>query len=162
MASIKGLSVKKVVTYKGHEGEPLTQCDVYYNGKKVGDFAMGDFGTESRINVPKEVEELFSTYGCKPMDDGHVFYGIEWAIYDVLDLLDLEKAHKKGIKEQRPVLVKVWVNAWTTYLINVGARALTQTNEEVINSLKTNFPKVKDVDEQNWTIIRDVSYYEKA
>lgn len=162
MASIKGLSVKKVVNYKGHEGEPLTQCDVYYKGKKVGDFAMADFGGENRVNVTKEVEELFSTYGCKPMDDGTVFYGIEWAIYDILELLDLEKAFKKGVKDQRPVLVRVCVNDWTTSLINAGAKALTQTNDEVIESMKAHFKQFKELAVDRWTIIRDISYFDKA
>lgn len=160
MASIKGLSVKKVVNYRGHEGEPLTQCDVYYNGKKVGDFAMADYGGEDRVNVTDEVKKLFSTYGCKPMDDGTVYYGVEWAIYDVLALHDLEKSYKKSVKDQRPVLVRVCVNDWTTNLIGVGAKALTQTNDEIIESMKAHFKQFKDVALDRWTVIREVGYFD--
>lgn len=162
MASIKGLSVKKVVNYRGHEGEPLSQCDVYFNGKKVGFFAMADFGGEDTVDVNDDVKKLFSTYGCKPTDDGTVFYGVEWAIYDILELLDLEKAFKKGVKDQRPVLIRVSVNDWTTSLINAGAKALTQTNDEVIESLKAHFKQFKEVATDRWTIIRDISYFDKA
>ena len=36
MASINGVEVKNLKTFRGHEGEPLYQGSVYLNGKRLG------------------------------------------------------------------------------------------------------------------------------
>lgn len=53
--------VKGCKTHKGHEGEPLTQCNIYRDGKKVAFYSDGDWGgpprfewvdrTEPQVNI---------------------------------------------------------------------------------------------------------------
>ena len=50
MATLHGFSLKKIVEYRGHEGEPLAQADVYYNGKQIGFWRQGDFGGEDEFH----------------------------------------------------------------------------------------------------------------
>ncbi len=45
-----GYWLKGVKEYKGHEGEPLFQGNVYYKNKKIGFFAMGDWGGPSTLS----------------------------------------------------------------------------------------------------------------
>jgi len=42
--------VKGVKTHRGHEGEPLAQCSLYRNGKKVALYSDGDWGGEARLD----------------------------------------------------------------------------------------------------------------
>jgi len=70
MASIKGISVKKVVDFKGHEQEPLKQCDVYFKNKKIGwfsnDFHGGcdifDYERGVGIDIQQEIEKRGKKY----------------------------------------------------------------------------------------------------
>ena len=41
--------VKGVQFHKGHEGEPLAQCGLYRDGKKVAEYSDGDWGGESQF-----------------------------------------------------------------------------------------------------------------
>ena len=36
MAKIYGVELKNITNFKGHEGEPLIQGNIYFNKKKVG------------------------------------------------------------------------------------------------------------------------------
>jgi len=43
-------AVKGVKNHRGHEGEPLAQCSVYCNGKRVALYSDGDHGGEARLD----------------------------------------------------------------------------------------------------------------
>lgn len=145
MASINGLSVKKIVEFRGHEGEPLTQCDVYYNGKNVGFFSMADWGGEDTVKVSKEVEELFKDY--KAFSSEYIFTGIGWAIYDVLALHDIEKEYKKAIKKTELAgLVVVKVDEYRSSSLVVNKLLCSMPIEELVEKIKNALPKYKDFD----------------
>ena len=75
MAKIKGIELKKVTEYRGHEGEPLLQGSVYYKGKNVGFYSDGDWGglptfdyTTDDEQLKKEVKDIIDNY------DGDVLF----------------------------------------------------------------------------------------
>lgn len=145
MASINGLSVKKIVEFRGHEGEPLTQCDVYYNGKNVGFFSMADWGGEDTVRVSKDVEELFKDY--KSYSGGYLFTGISSAIYDVLALHDIEKEYKKAIKKTELAgLLLVKIDEYRHASLVVNKLLCSMPIEELVEKVKNTFPKYKDFD----------------
>lgn len=96
MAKIKGFEIKNIVTYRGHEGEELRQGTIYYNGKKVGFYRDGDYGSGSDVDVPREIANLVKDYRLK---DFTLITGIDAVMYDLLDLIDDEKAYKKLVKK---------------------------------------------------------------
>ena len=60
MASIKGIELKNVKEFRGHEGEDLVQGDVYYKGKKVGYYSQDAWGGMDIFdldwqNLPKDL-----------------------------------------------------------------------------------------------------------
>lgn len=96
MAKIKGFELKNIVTYRGHEGEQLRQGNIYHNGKQVGFYRDGDYGSGSDIDVPKEIADLVKDYRLK---DFTLITGIDAVMYDLLDLIDDEKSYKKLVKK---------------------------------------------------------------
>lgn len=145
MASINGLSVKKIVEFRGHEGEPLTQCDVYYKGKNVGFFSMADWGGEDTVRVSPEVMSLFKYY--KSYASGDLYIGIEWAIYDLLALHDIEKKYKKAIKKTELAgLLLVKLDEYRLASLVINKFLSLQPLEEIVGKVKETFPKYKDLD----------------
>lgn len=51
-----GYWLKGVKTYKGHEGEPLFQGNIYLNNRKIGFFAMGDWGGLAALRELSEAD----------------------------------------------------------------------------------------------------------
>lgn len=75
MAKIKGIELKSVVEFKGHEGEPLLQGKVYYKGKDVGFYSDDSWGglptldyTTDDEALKKEVQNIIDNY------DGNVLF----------------------------------------------------------------------------------------
>lgn len=65
MASINGVSLKKITSFEGTEGY-AEQGDIYLNGKKVGFFSEDANGAPSWIDAPPEayakLEEISRRY----------------------------------------------------------------------------------------------------
>lgn len=83
MAKLNGWELKGIVRFKGHEGEPLQQGNLYKDGKKVGFYSDGDWGGECTIDlsVKHNPEEM------------------QWLIWELLELIELEKGFKKALKK---------------------------------------------------------------
>jgi hypothetical protein len=119
MASIKGIELKNVKDFRGHEGEDLVQGDVYYKGKKVGYYSQDAWGGMDIFdldwqNLPKElmqeIKDITDNYIggklFKKLDDLYdktykisfvhpEHKGYEYLFEDLLELLDHEKLYKK-------------------------------------------------------------------
>lgn len=143
MASINGLTLKNIVEFKGHEGEPLFQGNIYYNNKKVGFFSQDSWGGEEHVQVDKAVADLFKDYQCKDYD----FKGIVWAIYDVCDLLDKEKEYKRVIKKNELAsLLEIKVSDYEFARIVINKLVASLDMTEIVCKVKNTFPKYKDFD----------------
>ena len=103
--NIKGFHLRNRVDYKGHEGEPLAQADLYLKepGKKlekVGFLSDGDWGGPSVERFKsKEVEEKYlkvaeEIYG----DRKSLFDKREFMFNELFSLLSIETALRKDYK----------------------------------------------------------------
>lgn len=113
MASIKGVKIKNLVRFNGHEYEPLIQGDLYLFGKKIGwyseDFCGGEYHfipaerSETERTILKLIEEYKDWYNSS--DYPFIKYqGLEKYINlsdlvtDLVLLIDIEK---QFIKEKK-------------------------------------------------------------
>lgn len=113
MAEIKGISLKNVTSFKGHEGEPCKQGSIYCEGKKVGyysdSFMMGcatiDFDNDEIEKAVKEkCTEFYKEYPEKLMlDDYTLTPDLELFFGELIALIDYEKQYKKCVKQGFPV-----------------------------------------------------------
>jgi len=112
MASIKGVTLKGVVRFKGHEGEPCSEGKIYLNGKKVGcykdSYMMGprDIDFDSKEDEA-EVESVCREYyaerpGERWFEDKEP--DIDEFLCKLYALVDNEKFFKKCIKQGFPIL----------------------------------------------------------
>ena len=121
MAKIKGIELKNITDFRGHEGEELTQANVYYKGKKVGYYSQDAWGGQDIFNLDYDldketkdkVNEIVNNYiGGKlfeKLDDlynetYHVDFkyeqkGYEYLFMDLLQLKDHEDLYKKYKKK---------------------------------------------------------------
>lgn len=156
MASIKGISVKNVVNFKGHEGEDLVQCDVCYLGKKVGFFSQDSWGGEDHFdldyNLPidkkedlyKKFKEIPQEYLQERLNKGEKiefyeenkeFFNISNVILDIIELKDLEKEYKKRVKIGRDVMLAYTKSAWELSILGWSSKS-TNTLESVMETYK--------------------------
>ena len=95
MASIKGIELKNVKTFRGVEYPVNYQGNIYYNNKKLGFWSQDswggpdsyDFNTDELDQVAKDY------YGPDSI------YGLDCLIDEVLTLKNYEKSYKKAVKE---------------------------------------------------------------
>jgi hypothetical protein len=94
MASIKGIEIKGIKTFRGTEYPVNYQGNIYFNGKKKGFWSQDswggpdnfDFDTTELDNVAKQY------YGPDSI------YDIDCLLYELLNLIEYEKQYKKAIK----------------------------------------------------------------
>lgn len=121
MAKIKGIELKNLVEFRGHEGEELLQADVYYKNKKVGYYSQDAWGGPDIFNLDykldtktaKEVENITNNYvGGKLFEKLDDLYsktydinfkyeqiGYEYLFMDLLQLKEHEDLYKKYSKK---------------------------------------------------------------
>jgi len=112
MASLYGLTLKNITRYKGHEGEPLQQGNIYYEGKKIGFYSDGDWGRPSTIDFDNPEAEKAALAACKkyytdyPQDRWSKDYepDLEEFFPKVFQFIDWEKYYKKMLKKGYLVL----------------------------------------------------------
>ena len=123
MAKIKGIELRNIRDFRGHEGEPLTQGDVYYKGKKVGFYSQDSWGGPDILNLDydldkdlaKEINDIFHNYNggilFKNLDDLYAKQyhcenlfkieqkGYEYLFMDLLQLIEFEDLYKEYSKK---------------------------------------------------------------
>ena len=112
MASINGISLKKVTEFKGHEGEPCYQGDVYLGSKKVGFWSQDAWGAiVDNVCLDVNYSESLLRSKVKELNidkakhiaraDGSsdtLYFSLESLFSDLLILQDHEKSFKKAVK----------------------------------------------------------------
>lgn len=155
MASINGLTLKKMVSFKGHEGEPLVQGDLHYHGKKVGYYSQDSRGGEDDIQLPDEVVMAFATY-TNP--NSPKFKGVQWAIYDLVDLTEMEKQYKSCVRKGGLGLVDVVKNGFIRYSVILNKYLDEMTDEQIKINLMTN-PTFSGATSLGVTVYRDIKQF---
>lgn len=112
MASINGISLKKVTNFKGHEGEPCYQGDVYLNNKKIGFWSQDTWGAiVDNVCLELGYSEKLLRDKVKDLNvdkarhikraDGStdtIHYSLESLFSSLLALQDDEKEFKRAVK----------------------------------------------------------------
>lgn len=104
MASIKGLMIKGLKTFRGHEGEPLNQGNIYLNSKKIGFYSDGDWGGPATVDYDTkefsgEVQAIVKQY-FKENPSEYAFANTdEYLFNDLVELMLDEKEFKQAIKK---------------------------------------------------------------
>lgn len=103
MASIFGVTAKKIVKYSGHEGEVCCRCDIYIDDIKAGTFEEDTWGGPARLDFSadmiKTLNERSAKYFAKYPERYEWLQTPDIMIYELLFLYDKEKIFKKAKKE---------------------------------------------------------------
>jgi hypothetical protein len=94
MASIKGISIKNIKTFRGREYPTNYQGNIYYNGKKMGFWSQDDWGGPDRYDFDTtELNKVAKEYYGEDS-----IYDLDCLIFEILRLVDYEKIYKKAVK----------------------------------------------------------------
>lgn len=110
MASICGVEVKNLKTFRGHEGEPLYQGSIYLNGKRLGYWSQDSWGgcDDYDFNVDilnPVVKKVANTTLVDP--DYKDIFDVDCLIDMVIKLKEDEKVYKNFCKKGYPCTLLV-------------------------------------------------------
>ena len=66
MATINGVTIKNLKTFRGHDGETLAQGSIYLNGKRLGFWSQDSWGGPDQFDFDESVLKD----ACKNFKDG--------------------------------------------------------------------------------------------
>lgn len=133
--NVNGFTLKAVKVFKGHEGEPCFQGNIYLNDKKVGRFSSSyTMGPMDILFDSSETEHIFNELVSaffKVYPQGFLFYNApfidnpatqEFAkVFDAEDLIlemlaidEAEKSFKMGQRRLCPLLIYTYGAKGTT------------------------------------------------
>lgn len=108
MASICNVSLKNIKEFKGHEGEPCFQANIYLNNKKIGWYSDDSWGAvcldlhlDSK-EYRKEIEEIAKEYGKRQNRLDITFskeYNLEYTLDSFIEDLLYLSLHEKDFKK---------------------------------------------------------------
>lgn len=110
MASINGISVKRLTHFLGHEGEDLYQGTLYLNNKKIGFWSQDSWGGPDRVQLDEKYSSRLLDAAITALNPekaihgsahgkGYVVpYDLELLLNDYLALTQDEKAFQKALK----------------------------------------------------------------
>lgn len=113
MASINGIEIKNLKTFRGHEGEPLYQGTIYKNGAKLGFWSQDAHGgicdnfEFNEILLQKEVymmKDFLSTLNAPYLD----MYDASSLMADIATLKYIEGEFKRAIKSYGHGVLASW------------------------------------------------------
>lgn len=94
MASIMGIELKNVKTFRGQEYPTNYHGNVYYNGKKQGFWSQDGWGGPDRYEFnTKILDAIAKSYYGKDS-----YYDLDCLLGEILTLRDYESIYKKAIK----------------------------------------------------------------
>lgn len=107
MASIKNFQLKAVKTFRGHEGEPLRQANLYFNNKKAGFLSEDSYGGYPIIQIEAVYQQAWmdSIQSYHTSHPENNMLGAEQGLfYALFELDEDEKRFKKAVKKGYTVL----------------------------------------------------------
>lgn len=103
MASIKGIEVKNLKSFRGVEYPTNYQGNVFYNGKKMGFWSQDSWGGPDRYEFDsRELDAVAKEYYGEDS-----IYDLDCLMGELLELVDYEKNFKKAVKEGYTALVVI-------------------------------------------------------
>ena len=98
MAKINNVTLKNVTTFKGHEGEPLKQGNIYVGSTKVGFWSQDSWGGCDNISFDSKYDESRFIEKIKGLNPKK-YLSLEDFFFNIVILNNYEKIFKKAIKE---------------------------------------------------------------
>jgi hypothetical protein len=171
MASINGLELKKVTHFKGHEGEPLMQGDVYYNGKKVGYYSDDSWGGPENLEITPEVEAMFKDFcdeeaaassGLTAAQLETVrgsFTGVTAAISFLQTVMENEKEFTKAAKKGYGGII-IYTHNGGYSVLSIPKGMLTNRNDDqLIEDVVKQVPNLKLAARSDLAVYRDITQF---
>lgn len=110
MASINGVTVKALKSFKDHEGMDILQGNVYLNGKKLGFWSQDAWCGPDHFGFnEKLLADAVESYkqSDKVASEYKEIFNSELLMFELIKLIDAEKAYKKCVKAGYPILVMI-------------------------------------------------------
>lgn len=136
MASIKGIEIKNIKTFRGVEYPVNYQGNIYYNGKKLGFWSQDSWsGPDSyEFNTSKLDQIAKDYYGPDSI------YDLDCLIDEVLTLKNYEKSYKKAVKEGFLTLAVV-TDGYSEIAIKISSKV---DKEDIIKDYRQYIDKYVD------------------
>ena len=154
MASINGISVKKLTKFLGHEGEECFQGNLYLGNKKIGFWSQDSWGGPDNIIMDSGYSEKLLNEAIIKLNpdkalnggkDGGTFvlnYDLEFVMYDLLCLHEYEKIFKKAFSEgYRGVLIAT--DGFHQSIWKLPNKYADLSDEELFESMHEQIQEVK-------------------
>lgn len=138
MASIRGIELKGVRTFRGVEWPVNYQGNVYYQGKKLGFWSQDSWGGPDRYEF--DTSELDAI--AKDYYKGEQYFDLDCLLGEILTLQDREKIYKKAVKDEY-VSILVMTDGYLEQIIKFR----TETDKDKI--LKSCEKYIKDFEAQS-------------
>ena len=131
MASINGIEIKSLKTFRGHDGTTFLQGNVYYRNKKLGFWSQDAWCGPDLFEFKESIldEEVQKYKKSVPLDDERYrdIISLEILLGDLVRLIQTEKDFKKGLKNGYKAYVNVRNQAVTGgYFTNFSGPDLLQ------------------------------------
>ena len=128
MASIKGIEIKNIKTFRGVEYLVNYQGNIYYNGKKLGFWSQDSCGGPDSYDFnTSELDQIAKDYYGPDS-----FYDLDCLIDEVLTLKNYEKSYKKIVKEGFLTLAVV-TDGYSETVIKIPAKV---NKEDILKDYK--------------------------
>ena len=102
MAKINNIQIKNLKSFKDHEGAGIYQGDIWYKGKKLGEWSQDSWGGPDNYHFSEavlnnEVKAYKESDRVKDEDRG--IYDLDILLSELIHLMLDEKEYKKAIKK---------------------------------------------------------------
>lgn len=155
MASINGISVKGMKEFLGHEGEPLSQGNLYLNNKKIGfwsqdahgaicdNFIMENGYSEVLLRDMVKKVNAHKAHMAGPENNRFLLeYSLDFLMGDYITLHEDEKLYKNAVKKGYAGIV-VASDGYHTVSWSLGSSYMAKNDEELLKALGDDITKAK-------------------
>lgn len=112
MASINGITLKNMKTFRGHEYPVCYQGNIYLGRKKIGFWSQDSWGGPDEVDLERDYSEFRLVQKVKALNEDKAIcgksrggeeykldYDLEMLMSDLVELTDIEKSFKKYAKK---------------------------------------------------------------
>lgn len=141
MASINGIQIKSLKSFRGHEGEPLYQGNVYYKGKKLGFWSQDSWGGCDNFDFSESLlKDEVEKYRNSNMvgDKYRSFTNLDILLGDLVNIMETEKTFKKLVKKGCATVVEV-TDGYHGFFVGNGI----SDKEKAMKALKSSIEEYK-------------------
>lgn len=144
MASINGITVKAVKQFRGHEGEPLYQGNLYLGNKKIGWWSQDSHGGCDNIYLDEPYRVMKLENKVKELNrdkeethertDGSKYvldYSLDIMFGDLMVLHEDEKEFKDAVKKGFAGLLLV-TDGYHVFGWNLSKKTMAHSNDAIL------------------------------